>query len=337
VNAHPAQDWLSDGNGNGPGGYFDAGVGFYLLKPYFGGGNPAFTFKSTTSGAGTSQALSGEQDFEYDASVSPLIWVGYTGPNGLGVRARWWHFDQGTQLTADNSDKTGATTFTSLSPHGISFSSPGHTLAFPGSGSDQMAFDTDLKIDNWDFEMTQTINAGKWGLLISGGVRYAHLAQDYHAYRFNSGPGVDVFYSQDSATLVSGHNFNGAGPTISLEVKRWICNTGLALYANGRGSLLFGRTDQQVDRLTVLAGSNIGGPISSQTFAEFTTSQDRVIPVAELEIGGEYVPNFCICRRFHPFLRAGLIGQTWFGAGNASGPGSNLGLLGMSLTTGIEF
>jgi hypothetical protein len=226
----------------------------------------------------------------------------------------------------------------SASPRGISFESPGHILKASGIGADQLAFDTDLKIDSWDFEVTQTLTAGPWAFLVSGGLRYAHLAQDYHAYRFNSGLAGAAFYSQDSAALISGSNFNGAGPTMCLEAKRRIGNTALALYADGRGSLLFGRADQQVDKLTILAGSNAGGPVNTQTFTEFAVSQDRVLPVAELEVGAEYAPDlFGRCSRLHPFFRAGLVGQAWFGAGNASGPGSNLGLLGMSVTAGIEF
>jgi Legionella pneumophila major outer membrane protein precursor len=338
--SHPAQDWLD--NGNSLGGSFQAGAGFYLLKPYFSG-NAAFTFKSTTSstaipGSSTSQSLSGEQDFDYGASVSPLLWLGYTGANGLGVRLRWWHFDQGTGLATDNSDTTGATVVTSASPRGISFESPGHILKTPGIGTDELAFNTDLKIDSWDFEASQAISAGKWALLVSGGVRYAHLAQDYHAYRFNSGVSGSTTYSQDSAALISGSDFNGAGPTLCLEGKRQIGNTGLALYANARGSLLFGRADQQVDKLTVLAGTNTSGPFNTQTFTDYPVAQDRVMPVAELEVGAEYAPELSgPYSRLHPFLRAGLVGQTWFGAGNASGPGSNLGLLGMSVTTGVEF
>jgi hypothetical protein len=320
------------------GGHFEGGAGFYLLKPYFSG-NAAFTIKSTTSNPGlsTSQSFSSEQDFDYDASFSPLLWLAYRGENGLGGRVRWWHFDQGTSLSAANSDPTGATEITSAGPRGITLASPGHLLKAFGIGTDRLAFDTDLKIDSWDFEVTQAVAAGKWALEFSGGVRYAHLAQDYHAFRFNSGSGTNFNYSQDSTVLLSGFNFNGAGPTLSLEGRRPIGETGLALYANGRGSLLFGCTNQQADKLTVLAGNNPSGPINSQTFAESAASLDRVLPVVEVEVGGEYTPQFGPGMRVQPFVRAGLIGQTWFGGGNASGPGSNLGLLGLSITAGVEF
>jgi hypothetical protein len=358
----PAEpDWLDYCQSIG--GHFEAGGGFYFLKPYFNG-NAAFTIKSTTSNPGpvnlggpmlsttnpglsTSQSSSSEQDFDYDASFSPLLWLAYTGENGLGARARWWHFDQGASLTVSNSDPTGATEITSAGPRGLSLTSPGRLLKTFGLGTDRLAFDTDLKIDSWDFEVTQAVAAGKWALAFSGGVRYAHLAQDYHAFRFNSGSNTDFNFSQDSTVLISGFNFNGAGPTLCLEGRRPLGETGLAFYASGRGSLLFGRCNQQVDKLTVFAGNTLGGPanspalggpFNSQTSVDSAASQDRVLPVVELEVGGEYAPQlFGPATRVQPFVRAGLIGQSWFGGGNASGPGSNLGFLGLSVTAGVEF
>jgi hypothetical protein len=332
----PPGDGLDDAPGC-LGGHIAAGAGFYFLKPYFPG-NPAFTLKftdlNTAPGLSATMVSSQQQDFCYGPAFVPLIWLGFVSDGGLGIRARWWHFDESDRITAGNNDGTGATVFTSASAGGLSVSSPGYLLSRFGAGTDLMTFESNLKLDVWDLEATQDFQAGRWSVLLAGGVRYAHLSQDYNAFRFNSGPGGTSLFSQDSATLLSGHNFNVTGPTVCLEVRRPLGNTGLSLYGNGRGSMLFGYRWQQADRLTVRSGTTAGVPFNVTSLSEFTACQDAVLPVTEVEIGAEYTR---VWGRLQPFLRAGLVGQTWFGAGNAAGAGGNLGFFGLTVTAGVGF
>jgi hypothetical protein len=319
-------------------GHFVVGAGFYFLKPYFGG-NPAFstrvTSTATTTDSSTTTTFSEERDFDFDPAFAPLIWFGYVTQSGLGVRARWWHLTQSADASALNNDVTGATVISSAGPGGLSFSSPGHLLGHFGAGADELFFKSRLKMDVWDFEATQDIQAGGWTLLVSGGVRYAHLAQNYNAFRFNSGVGDNMIFDQDSTTLLSGHSFSGAGPTVALELARPFGNTGFSLYTNARGALLFGCTHQHASRLTVQSGMESGGmPFNTTSFSDSDSCRSSVLPVAEIEVGAQYDRAFGL---LHPFVRTGLVGQSWFGAGNASGSGGTLGLLGLTVTAGLNY
>lgn len=313
--------------------HFVVGAGVYLLHPYFGG-NPAFrtAVTSVAPGGSPTNVAAGVTDFDYGLEPAPLVWLGYVTDSGLGVRGRWWHFDHGTDVSVTNADTSGSTVVSSASPQGVSFSSPGPLLK-NGLGADVMQFSSRLEMDVWDVEATQEWGCGGWTFLLSAGGRYVHLAQDYKAFRINQ----DLTFSrpngpQDSTALVSGHNFNGAGPTASFEARRPVFWRGLVVYGSARGSLLFGsgRDHAFLDR-------EASGPPpfpNTSTFKEVTGSQDDVLPILEVEMGAEYGVDV---GRFHPFLRTGLVGQTWFGAGNSSGTGGNLGLLGLSATAGLRF
>jgi hypothetical protein len=318
-------------------GQFYGGAGVYFLAPFLAGAQ-AFTVKTTSSspnpGSSSSTTLSSEHDFDPDMQVSPLIWLGYVGPSGLGIRGRWWHFDEETDDGAVNGDATGATTISSASSRGLSLTSPGHLLKGFGSGTDVLDFKSKLRMDIADLELTQSVQTGCWSFLVSAGARYAHVGQSYDAFRVNSGVSETTQFTEDSGTLISGHNFDGAGPTVSLEVRRPLGNTALALYANTRGSLLFGSEKQHAERLTVEAGTQAGSPFQNTTFLESSASGDAVLPVAEIELGAEYARDR---NRFHPYVRTGVIAQTWFGAGNASGGNSNLGFLGLTLVAGVAY
>ena len=97
-----------------------------------------------------------------------------------------------------------------------------------------------LQLDVWDFEADQALDFGYWTMLFSGGLRYAHLAQNYNAFLLASATNVNngnLF--NESGGITSGHSFNGAGPTIALEVMRKLGDSGFALYAGARGAVLF--------------------------------------------------------------------------------------------------
>lgn len=318
-------------------GHLTGGAGFYFLKPYFDN-NQAYTVKSTLAsmapGMDATAVSSVQRDFCLDPAFAPLIWVGYATESGLGIRARWWHLEQGSQLAAVNADPAGETTITSAAPRGLSITSPGHLLKAFGAGADAMVFDSNLRLDSWDLEATQDWQAGCWSLLVSGGIRYVHLAQNYNAYRFNSGTAGAVVFAEDFAALQSGHNLSAFGPTLSLELRRPLGKSGFSFYADGRGALLFGCQTQQANRLAVQAGTNAMGPFETSNFTNSDGSRDALLPILELEVGAEYGRDYGAWR---PFLRTGLVGQTWFGAGNPAGPGSNLGFYGLTVSAGVQF
>jgi hypothetical protein len=278
--------------------------------------------------------------------AAPLAWVGYVSEGGFGVRARWWLFDQRSATSAVG-DFTN-TTIISASPAGFSITtSPnlGRALIEPS----EMFLSSNLKLNVWDFEATRETVVGRWILLASAGFRYAHLSQDYNAFQPSLTFHAFSFFVEPAShqfdLLSSGHNFNGAGPTIALEARRPMGNSGFSLFANLRGTMLFGQSKQQVVHSTVtqFGGPNIfgplGGPIGPPPRIDVFVStvgsvRDVVLPVTELEMGAEFSRTWGAVR---PFVRTGLVAQTWFDAGSATKLDGSLGFLGLSVTAGLNY
>jgi len=296
-----------------PSGYWTIGGGVYFMTPYYTS-NPAFF---TGNATGTNFALT---DFHQHMTVSPLAWVGYTWDNGWGIRGRWFQFSGNAQagFTADaNTTEVGIPT---AGTFGIT---PGTLVAATNN----------LRLNAYDLEATNLWVLGRWSFLASAGVRYVHYSQDYQFIA------LDPVFGNTTAS--SGNNFNGAGPTLSVEMRRLIGfndgpgdGTRVYLYASARGSLLYGASHQ-------FATGSIGFSVSDPNFV---ASQTTVVPVGELEIGAEWTNTF---GRLRFFAQAAFIGQAWCGGNNASagiagfefGTGvlSNFGFVGGVVRAGINF
>jgi len=303
---------------NAPEGYFIAGGGFYLIQPYFTS-NPMGVYRSVSGITVTRM----ERDFPHRMDVSPLAWLGYISENGLGFRVRYFQFCADSR---DSFNVPKGTSFTSAAPLGLPIN----------AGEDEgFAAASDLMLSVWDFEATKLWRSCNWGILGAAGIRYAHIAQDYLAASSGIVGGANAEY------LDSGHNFNGAGPTVAVDVKRLFGNTGFALYGNARGSLLFGSAHQRVFR--EVTSSTTGLPLLLDESASF---QAAVLPVGELELGAEYRRDL---GRADFLVQLGLFGQVWWGAGNAANSSilsgnsfhadnaANLGFIGMAFRFGVNF
>jgi hypothetical protein len=266
--------------------------------------------------------------------VSPLIWIGAANNDGLGFRLRWWQLRDSSDAQAVNGDATGSTVISSANILGLSISSPGPV---GGSGADDWFFHRDLQLVVWDMEATQAIDVGAWSLLLTAGARIAHLTQNYSATRLNGGPEQEagVVVQQDTSILAAGHNFNGAGPMVSVKGRRPIGDTGLLFFGSARGSLLFGTRKQNVNTEEVYAGTLADhAPFSLANSETATAHGDTLLPVMEFEIGLEYGQPI---GQFYPYIRTGLVAQVWFGAGNATSTDGDLGFLGMEASLGLKF
>jgi hypothetical protein len=201
------------------------------------------------------------------------------------------------------------------------------------SPGDVLNFGTGLQIDSYDVELTQSCGGENWTCLVAGGVRYARLSQQY--FTQETPLGNPAAYDLVS----SGHSFAGVGPTLAFEVRRRLCNSCVGVYGNGRGALLWGESGQCVYEVS---NGNLPADMA-------VTCRDSLLSVAELEVGAEICKD---CGHFQWFLRAGLVGQAWFGAGNSSNNGdivntsnnwrnvdnnSTLGLFGLSVSAGLNF
>jgi hypothetical protein len=313
----PSGEWVCPFLGNlgwdCSGVHLNAEIGTAILWPYWKS-NPAFV-----AGAAGPVAATRQTDFDYGAQFVPQISLGVQAAGGLGFRAGWWGF-----AVSDTAFATGPAA--SAAPLGLQ--------AVTLRPTDSLRAFSHLRLDVWDFEATEDLRVGPWSLVVAGGVRYAHLAEVYNA-TVRDAAGAPV------QGVVSGHNFNGAGPTLAFSVNSPLGGTGLYLYGDCRGSVLFGTAKQ--------SASLLGGPTSTDT-QDVSSNTHAVLPVGELELGLGWERDFGWA---HVFVRGGLVGQIWHEAGNSSrsavefaplGPvassasvDSDLGLFGLALRAGIDY
>ncbi len=288
--------------GNNGGAY--GGIGLYWIQPNFET-NPAFRLFQGN--------VQRQQDFTYNMDIAPTFWLGWADEHGTGGRLRYFEYAQGSTIQG-------------VVPAGTSIQ-PAQPLGFFAgtipAGSYGVAEST-LNVLTWDLELTKQWDCECWTVIGAAGLRYAHLAQNYHAFAAaNTSLGSEV---------LSGHNFNGAGPTVSVEAKRHIGNRGAAVYANSRLSLVYG-TGQQ----------SVFGTSDAVVFERHTRQAD-VLPIGELEIGVEANRDQ---GRYSVMVQTGFVGHVYWGAGNAANSegvftngadnSSNLGFVGLVFRIGVGF
>jgi hypothetical protein len=232
---------------------------------------------------------------ENQNEVTPRIWLGYVNESGLGARIRYWTFDEG--LAQDTGTFTGG----------------GETLVGYGM----------LRANTIDFEATQEIQWGRWGMNVGGGLRYGSVVQ-LLSTQFIYPP------APENETLNETGSFFGVGPTLFAEFHRPIGDGGLALVANLRGSLLFGA---ETNALTDT--NNLTVP---PTTTPYLAKQDQAVGIAEIQMGLEWSKSLSQGRRV--FVQALWEGQIWDGMQNSAyyyGAGqTNLGLDGFSFNIGLS-
>jgi hypothetical protein len=340
--AIPADAAYSNGNGDGGCCWHATGdVGFYELKPQWRS-NPAYILNMPNSGGGGPQTI---VDFDHGLTFIPRISIGVENNNGFGFRVNWWQF---ISTNAVGFALTSANQLITASPLGAGFTT---------NTDGNFTAKSTLRMVVFDFEATKDIQLDQWALKLSGGVRYAHISQNYNANftsTFGEGDGGNTFV--DSRSVSSGTSFNGAGPTASIDVQRRLGNSNFSLYANARGSLLFGRTKQAANSGEVFKSFNAFGQLISVTNSSGVSvksqSEATIIPVGELELGVRWERDW---GRRLVYVQAAFVGQVWFEAGNSSrsapvlGPftsqdengasplDNDLGLLGFTMTAGLRW
>ena len=289
-------------------GQFSAAFEATFLQPRFSS-NPAFT---VTDSDGVAFESITQRDFGYDLQFAPRIWAAYTACDGGGFRAQYWQLDHSAPSDSASPPANG---FGSIALP--VFAGIGLTTTIP---SDVVAASSSINAYVIDLEATQRLTMKNWRADFTYGVRYGSIEQTYGAtVRDGGGTLIDQ--------IGFSHQFQGAGPTVSLFVSRQVIGT-LELFGMARGSLLFGEGKSNL---------RIGEDLDLQN--PFTTTQvtksDDLLPIGELQLGLSYT-----CDRweiFHPFLRAALEGQVWHGAGSATSLDGDLGFIGFTAGAGVNF
>jgi hypothetical protein len=356
------------------------GADALYLRPHFNS-NPALTVLTTndvtTIGTGANglpaatvnnSSTTSTRDFSYDFSVTPRYWIGIQTDSGLGLRGRYFRFDQDADPISATSGAAGfftpavvglpggipnniqtSVTSTPALGQSISTSAPSTSTAGGGittflPGTDTLSARSSLHLDVWDGEVTQSFGTGCWQIQVSAGGRYTFIEQTYGALhagpvRTDSVGGVITARDQTSDSLSSRHTFTGGGPTMALEVLRRLGNSNIGLYSNARGSLLFGRSRQSVTtRSDISSDVIIGGAtlaaVNNTIVNNAQTDSFDVLPVLELEAGTQWAAPL---GKLEFIIRSAAVGQVYLNGGNATSRDGDFGLFGATLSAGLRF
>ncbi len=318
----------------GPGWKLLAGAGFDLVAPFVEN-DRALTLTTPLANGGTSIESVG---FCHPVAVAPRFWLGLAAGNGWGFRTSYWHFDQSRAQSASlDGDSPAGSAIVAASPLGLGISTGTFVLA--KGNADVLAVANSLNVNVLDFEATREIDAGPMFLVLSGGGRYARLAQRYLAGVVNTD---NDFLDKAEVDLLQSHQrFVGWGPTLALQGWYALGLSRLAIYGSVRGTLLFGEARQAASTTQILAS---GGTMAAYPLSDVSAYRPTVVPVAELEMGIQWSGNW---RRLRPFLRTGVLAQTWLDAlststvptsgGDSANINSNLSFLGVVFQAGMNY
>lgn len=324
-------------------GGLQAGGTFYFLKPFMQN-NTAYV---TTTNPGLANSLVTNTPFEWNLQPAFAGWLGWTWGSGLGIRARYFQFDDASESAYVNNYTSVPQTFINapnanllpLSTGATVFGSPGTLLTTPGQssstvGPDHLTFTSGLIIRAVDLEATYAWTLGNWSFLASAGGRYMQLDQHYQATLVNTGNGLGASELQQ---LDNTRNFNGGGLTGAFQGTYQIANSGFSLYAMGRASFIAGQTRENESYLQTLnnpSGIILGVGPTQTINPQASRVSDHVLPVLELELGVQYAIEL---GRTKLFFRAAGVNQTYFDAGNATSTAGNLSLFGVQGTIGLNY
>jgi hypothetical protein len=303
----------------GGGCHLVGGGGFDVVKPIWDT-NPAFNVFTVDA---TGHAITnGTIDFDYDYHLAPYVWLGIASDGGVGVRGRFYYYNQNTSQSLANSNRTTDGSISTVIGEGRT---PSPTLLEVPGSTDVLTAEHSLKLYVYDLEATYEDHCGSVGLLFAGGVRYAQLTPTYHFALRNSAntPGGPLSIADDSA----GFHFNGVGPTFAIEAYVPVSDAGLSAYADLRFSALFGRNTQTV---TTFDEEGAGPPLSSEN----TRIHTIIVPVIEPEVGVQWYTEMGGLR---PFVRAGVVDRIWTSTGNGIRQEGVLQLFGVTVCAGFTF
>ena len=270
-----------------------AGADIAFLRAYAG---DLRTLNLTVPAAGVALNLPFAEN-EFD--VTPRLWLGWVNSNGLGVRARYWRFQQALEAEQNNFLFAGGAIL------------PAGTVLNSNGGLDMYAVDV---------EFTQRMDLGLWKANLGAGVRVAEISHRLRATL--AVPGFADFIVTDF------DRFSGAGPTLFAEFRRPLGDSRLSLVCNGRGSLLFGDWTSDV----ATNGPLPIGPAIPQF--DVHENNDAVVSVAEIQLGLEWTRQLGGGGTF--FANVLWEGQIWTGSKSVVQVGNaDVALTGVSIGAGI--
>jgi Legionella pneumophila major outer membrane protein precursor len=325
------------GNDDGcgcPNGHVLAGFGLYFIQPVFST-DPAYFVVGHPNGQTAANDIVQQVNFNHRLDAAPEAWIGYVGPSGYGVNVRYFQFAHGSsdQFTFQPPNSGVVDAFASASPQGQ------FIVNVDPLAGDHFSYFSTLNVTVWDFEATHTCTSGDWQVTGGIGIRWGEVSQSYDAYY----AGAVATPTPRTGTLISGHNFDGLGPLLTLDVHRRFLDGSAGLFATGRGAILAGTSHFSAN--TVQSGGFTGDDdaVDYAAGSSYGGSQTDVLYVLDLDTGIEIGRETPLGRAMIQF---GFAGQIWFDGSNAAyvnsginptGGKTNFGFIGMVLRGGLMF
>jgi hypothetical protein len=209
--------------------------------------------------------------FPWQLESSPRIQFGRVGEvNALGWSVRYWQFRHGQSFDANDAN--------GLLPTGregtVGFLSEDGDITTGLDFIEEGSFLSNVRTDVIDFELSRKVAAP---LDFYGGIRYAKLGQSYQAVT-------------DQGIVNSGSEFRGVGPTVGLRLSHDLVKKKLSLFADLRGSLLFGQKDfSVVDNV-----NNLTQTLNAIDMRDFEDGIDSFASNAEIKLGCRFTPATCL-------------------------------------------
>ncbi len=280
-----------------PRGNWVAGVELMVLRPT-SSENIAFQQQVTNSDSLTQTDTVVQRDWGYNGSFR--TYIGYQWSDCCEeIRFTYWNFNDSVRQLSPAASDDGTTLVQYTGQLEINALDPG----------DRLLTNNSLIMNTYDIDYSKCICYGDcdpcnpccccppWGLKYYVGVRIADVQRGDNSQVSNPESGV-------LAQSFIHTKFVGAGPRVGLEGRRWFgCDKCWSLYARSNFALILGQFD--IDESTLNSSSQTG----SFTNQSYTDSHDRVIPVAEIELGGTWQIN---CRWN---FSAGYDWQGWWDLG----------------------
>lgn len=262
---------------------------------------------------------------EENHDPSHRVWLGVAGANDVGLRATYWNYDQQADpFQVVSSGPTGLGTGTRIPSATVtSVIFPATiTSALPG---DILTVQNGLDVDTLDVEGTLDLQFGYTDLRIGGGMRHASVEQTYRSSILRGGA--------EEASLNWLRKFEGIGPTISVDARRQLGNTGLSAVGRARGALLYGEKTIQREATGTIAAPvpSLVLPNGAPASVAMTEGEDFAAAI-ELGLGAEWrhdLGNFG-----HFYIQGMYEGQLWTAAGEPTL--TFLGFEGLNLSLGMS-
>jgi hypothetical protein len=298
-------------------------IGFEYLRPDFPGRSVNLSVPAGVNGSFTSLGSSG--NVSYDFAFVPRITMNYQFPDnpfGLTASGELTHLSGHLTRTIDSASGSANLTATATVDIGVANVIEG-SLRFPLGRFDHFK----------DGCLEDTI------VLLTLGMRFSHISQDYNASLDSSGNG---------STLAAHQDWDGFGLTTSYSFLHPLPRN-FFLYGVTRGSFMLG-TNNRVSTSTVVANG------AGSTSTKLTDNRTEFIPVGEFEAGVgwgkplgkqiETAERAAAAPVTGPILwvKAGLVADIWGDLGLLAAPaGSNsfsdspLFLWGFTVMAGLDF